>query len=336
MSTATTHDLIHTLSEVSLKRTQTTLKQSLARHIPKNTKGDDKYSRHASILLPLCQVIQHRHGRGFDTKSKGHASFLFTVRSLALRNHAGEVSWPGGVFDPLLDIRHDDSEGFYPTSTPSVEQMQCAALRETLEEVPSLGESDVEILGKMDPVPDKTRTIQVFPFVGYIGTLIAYRHPHSWTPTDTLDFDTKNVTKVSDDECDRCTYYHYCTESGNTKILKWGIDEVSAVFTMSLLELSDPSRLSMHKWTTKRSQFSLTMPVWCGPVINQHISHKIIGEDAFKEMNVMLNSEGIECYRVWGLTAGTLGQFLRSNVGGFHALFRDNEENSKNSKISRL
>lgn len=119
MSTATTHDLIHTLSDVSLKRTQTTLKQSLARHIPKNTKGDDKYSRHASILLPLCQVIQHRHGRGFDTKSKGHASFLFTVRSLALRNHAGEVSWPGGVFDPLLDIRHDDSEGFYPTSTLS-------------------------------------------------------------------------------------------------------------------------------------------------------------------------------------------------------------------------
>lgn len=41
------------------------------------------------------------------------------------------------------------------------------ALRETFEEIGLVSDS-IEILGQMDPVPDRTGTILVHPFVGYL------------------------------------------------------------------------------------------------------------------------------------------------------------------------
>ncbi|KAI9363952.1 NUDIX hydrolase domain-like protein, partial [Zopfochytrium polystomum] len=89
--------------------------------------------RQACVLLPLCHVA-------------GRASVLFTVRSSQLRNHAGEVSFPGGKRDP---------------TDPSLAH---AALRETEEEI---GVTAVRLLGKLTPLPDKSLTTEVHPFVGW-------------------------------------------------------------------------------------------------------------------------------------------------------------------------
>jgi hypothetical protein len=50
------------------------------------------------------------------------SALLFTVRSLSLRKHAGEVSFPGGIHDDSMDG----------------DQLERTAVRETVEELPSL------------------------------------------------------------------------------------------------------------------------------------------------------------------------------------------------------
>ena len=283
-------------------------------------------------MLPLCQVIPHTYGQPFDLNSQGEPSFLFTVRSLALRNHAGEVSWPGGVFDPDMDVDKDDT--YTMGDIPSVRQLQNAAIRETLEELPSLagisknGHGSIEVIGRMSPVPDKTRTIQVSPFVGYIGTVIAFHHPSSIIAPTCLSLEQSHssldpIFATSTNE--KCTYYHCSPNMRETRKIEWGPDEVSAVFTMSLKDLS---RLSLQQWITQRSQF--TMPVWCGPPKSLHMhTGAIINDDSssndevFRGNNVMVDGEGVECFRVWGLTAGTLGYFLRHNVKGFREILTE-------------
>ncbi|KAJ1654158.1 hypothetical protein IWQ61_005867 [Dispira simplex] len=92
--------------------------------------------REAAVLLPLCQV-------------NNCPAVLFTVRSMNLSSHQGEVSFPGGMMDP----------------TDPTYQVTC--LRETQEEIGIISDR-IEVVGRLPPVPNKDWTIRVHPFVGII------------------------------------------------------------------------------------------------------------------------------------------------------------------------
>jgi 8-oxo-dGTP pyrophosphatase MutT (NUDIX family) len=76
-----------------------------------------KALRDAAVLIPVVD-----HGRD--------ATVLLTKRAEKLRNHSGQVAFPGGTIDPT-------------DPTP-----EAAALRETFEEI-GLGRDLVEIIGRM-------------------------------------------------------------------------------------------------------------------------------------------------------------------------------------------
>ncbi|KAF9362802.1 hypothetical protein BGX34_005459 [Mortierella sp. NVP85] len=66
-----------------------------------------------------------------------------------MRNHRGEVSFPGGKRDPTDETILD------------------TALREMEEEI-SISRDQVEVLGEFAPMPNKDCTMRVHPFVGFI------------------------------------------------------------------------------------------------------------------------------------------------------------------------
>ncbi len=84
----------------------------------------------------------------------GIPQILFTKRTEWLRNHAGQISFPGGA--------RDESD-----ATPLH-----AALRETQEEL-GIPPNQVEVLGLLDEIPTITQ-FRVVPFVGVIPSDFAY------------------------------------------------------------------------------------------------------------------------------------------------------------------
>ncbi|KAF9108274.1 nudix (nucleoside diphosphate linked moiety X)-type motif 8 [Mortierella sp. GBA35] len=92
--------------------------------------------RQAGVLMPLCIY-------------KGVPSVLFTIRASHMRNHRGEVSFPGGKRDPTDKTVLD------------------TALREMEEEI-FITRDKVEVLGECASLPNKGCTMKVHPFVGYL------------------------------------------------------------------------------------------------------------------------------------------------------------------------
>src|SRR6266852_6180043 len=84
----------------------------------------------------------------------GQPYLVFTKRRAALRNHGGQISFPGGARDP------DDSTPLH------------TALRETREEL-GIPPEKIEVLGMLDEVPTITN-FRILPFVGAIPTDFAY------------------------------------------------------------------------------------------------------------------------------------------------------------------
>ena len=94
-----------------------------------------KTSRPAAVLIPLV-----RH--------KGGMTVLLTQRASHLKDHAGQISFPGGRFEPS-DVGYEST-----------------ALRETEEEI-SLSRDRVEVIGRLDTYMTRTG-FEVTPVVAFV------------------------------------------------------------------------------------------------------------------------------------------------------------------------
>ncbi len=101
----------------------------------RETLPQDRALRHAAVLVP---IIDHAHG----------ATVLLTQRTKHLKNHAGQVSFPGG--------RVEESDA----------GAVAAALRETAEEI-GLAESFIEVIGQLDAYETGTG-FHITPVVGLV------------------------------------------------------------------------------------------------------------------------------------------------------------------------
>ncbi|KAJ6581198.1 NUDIX hydrolase domain-like protein [Mycena capillaripes] len=93
--------------------------------------------RNAAVLIPFCNVHET-------------PGILLQVRSRSMRSHGGEISFPGGKVDELLDLSVLDT-----------------ALRETTEEL-AISRDRIELLGSLNPPEKSLRGDTVWPFVGFI------------------------------------------------------------------------------------------------------------------------------------------------------------------------
>jgi 8-oxo-dGTP pyrophosphatase MutT (NUDIX family) len=99
--------------------------------------------RQAAVLLPLFKNATDYH-------------LVFTKRTETLKHHKGQVSFPGGSFEP------DDGD------------LLTTALRESYEEVGILSEH-VRILGRLDDLPTFSTNFTISPFVGLIPYPYTFR-----------------------------------------------------------------------------------------------------------------------------------------------------------------
>lgn len=106
----------------------------------------DQPARAASVLLPLLE-------------RRGGLTVLFTERAAHLKDHAGQISFPGGRIAERGETAVD------------------AALREAREEI-GLDPAEVEILGPLDDFLTGTGFV-ITPVVGYVasGTFVAAPDP---------------------------------------------------------------------------------------------------------------------------------------------------------------
>jgi 8-oxo-dGTP pyrophosphatase MutT (NUDIX family) len=104
----------------------------------------DAARRQAAVLLPLFRNATDHH-------------LVFTKRTETLKHHKGQVSFPGGSFEP--------TDGDLLTT----------ALRESFEEV-GLCPEHVSILGRLDDLATFSTNFTISPFVGLIP------HPYPFRP----------------------------------------------------------------------------------------------------------------------------------------------------------
>jgi 8-oxo-dGTP pyrophosphatase MutT (NUDIX family) len=119
------------------------LRSMLTRRVP-SILPPDATRRQAAVLLPLFKNASDYH-------------LLFTKRTETLRHHRGQISFPGGSFEP--------TDGDLVTT----------ALRESYEEV-GIQPEHVIILGRLDDLSTFSTNFTISPFVGLIP------HPYPFRP----------------------------------------------------------------------------------------------------------------------------------------------------------
>ena len=123
------------------------LRSILTQRVPV-TVPPDPTRRQAAVLLPLFKNATDYH-------------LVFTKRTETVRHHKGQVSFPGGSFEP--------ADGDLLTT----------ALRESYEEV-GIRPEHVSILGRLDDLSTFSTSFTISPFVG----LIPYPYPFHPNPIE--------------------------------------------------------------------------------------------------------------------------------------------------------
>jgi 8-oxo-dGTP pyrophosphatase MutT (NUDIX family) len=123
------------------------LRSILTQHTPVIVSPDPN-RRQAAVLLPLFRNATDYH-------------LVFTKRTETLKHHRGQVSFPGGSFEP--------ADGDLLTT----------ALRESYEEV-GIQPEHVSILGRLDDLATFSTSFTISPFVG----LIPYPYPFRPNPIE--------------------------------------------------------------------------------------------------------------------------------------------------------
>lgn len=102
---------------------------------------ETKDLRNSAVLIPILPT--HSSSSNFPNSSS--YQIIMTGRSPKLKHHTGEMSFPGGKFDPKQDVSLMDT-----------------ALRETNEEI-GVSPENIKIIGNLDDLPTLTGwTIRVF------------------------------------------------------------------------------------------------------------------------------------------------------------------------------
>ncbi|CEI99262.1 hypothetical protein G6F70_007188 [Rhizopus microsporus] len=128
--------MLSAASPITLNTTNLLLFSRRLLNCPKFKLNYQPNVKEAAVLMPLCVV-------------DGKPSVLFTVRNMNMRTHRGEISFPGG--------KKDETD----------ETVEQTALRETEEEI-GLPSSSIDILGRYSALPNKTGSLRVHPYVGFI------------------------------------------------------------------------------------------------------------------------------------------------------------------------
>ena len=121
------------------------IRAAMARYEPQALDADPAITRAAVLLL----LYEH----------EGDPHVVFQKRTEHVRDHKGQISFPGGAVDP------DDPDLLF------------TALRETQEEI-GVAPTDVSIFGELDPMLTISN-FRVTPFVGWLA-----RYPYDWHFSD--------------------------------------------------------------------------------------------------------------------------------------------------------
>ena len=114
----------------------------------------DPMRRQAAVLLPLLKGASDYH-------------LVLTKRTETLRHHKGQVSFPGGTFEP------------------ADRDLLTTALRESYEEV-GIHPKDVRVLGRLDDLATFSTSFLIAPFVGVIPhPYVFVQTPPKWLPCST-------------------------------------------------------------------------------------------------------------------------------------------------------
>lgn len=145
--------------------------------------------RPAAVMVPVLDLVE--------------PALVFTVRSLEVRDHKGEISFPGGV-------RHQEDPDLLRT-----------ALRETEEEL-GIPAERFEVLGSLPPTQTVVSGFLVVPFVGLLTERPPMR-PNPTEITEVLELEVRRLAAVEreagvDRDGERRTWFAYEVD-GNTV---WG------------------------------------------------------------------------------------------------------------------
>jgi hypothetical protein len=133
-------------------------------------------------------------------------------------------------------------------------------------------------------IPDKSRTIQVQPFVGYVGIVRQY------------------------EDNEGREYYRHISKDQETPLC-WNDSEVSDVFAMALEDILDAKRIKFQQFR----QTNTKIPVWLGPSKPMQVIREALNQsEEFNRDNIIIHaSTGRQHYRIWGLSAFVLSELVQ-------------------------
>ncbi|XP_053379328.1 mitochondrial coenzyme A diphosphatase NUDT8-like isoform X2 [Mercenaria mercenaria] len=168
-----------------------------------------KKGREAAVLVPMCHI-------------EGEPALLFMMRSRYLKNHRGEISFPGGMKDPSdRDLIH-------------------TALRETFEEI-GLPEDCVDVWGTIPPSPSRNGG-WVTPVLGYCNNIKIEQL--NLNHSEVEEVFVRKISTLCDPANQRMTQWRYLDTRGYTLPVFLGEEHriwgLTAIFIHQVLNLIAP------------------------------------------------------------------------------------------------